>query len=277
MHGLGVDEILATIDGAGAVSYYLADHLGSVVQVTDPSQQVTLIRQYDPWGVQTTGGSTSGYAFTGREWDTETGLYYYRARYYDAAAGRFTSADPIGLLGGQNLYTYARGNPVNSGDPSGLWSPGTHDAIINSGLSGVIPSWDIVTVQQASRDFDDRTQGSAQAPMHHMTPEGGSRAKAEQDYNNFLATTMQQAVALEKANMHDAALQKLAEGMHAVMDSTAPDHTDFEEWDGKLLSPKHYTHYLDDALPTDHEIEMTGKLVLDYYNRFKLLAGCGKD
>ena len=51
--------------------------------------------------------------YTGREFDAESGLYYYRARYYDPAIGRFLSEDPIGFdEGGVNLYLYASNNPV---------------------------------------------------------------------------------------------------------------------------------------------------------------------
>lgn len=62
--------------------------------------------------------------YTAREYDSETGLYYYRARYYDAKAGRFISEDPIGLLGGINLYSYVKNNPVNMIDPRGLKGAG---------------------------------------------------------------------------------------------------------------------------------------------------------
>jgi RHS repeat-associated protein len=57
--------------------------------------------------------------FTGRELDSESGLYYYRARYYDPYLGRFISEDPIGFDGGINFYAYVDNNPLNATDPSG--------------------------------------------------------------------------------------------------------------------------------------------------------------
>jgi RHS repeat-associated protein len=102
------------------VSYYLADHLGSIVLTTSSSGSTTLTREYDSWGNLLQGSTASGYAFTGREWDPESGLYYYRARYYDPKAARFFSEDPIRWTGGFNFYGYVENNPINWRDPSGL-------------------------------------------------------------------------------------------------------------------------------------------------------------
>ncbi len=119
VEGLGVDEHLAVQDGA-AVTYYVTDHVGSVVQETSSAGAVTLARKYDPWGNLLSGASTAGWAYTGREWDPEAGLYYYRARYYDPGTGRFSSEDPIGANGGPNLYTYVSNAPMVMIDPNGL-------------------------------------------------------------------------------------------------------------------------------------------------------------
>ena len=82
----------------------------------------------------------SGYALTGREWDAETNLYYYRARYYDPSGGRFISEDPIRFQGGINLYAYANDNPVRFLDPWGLAPCDTMQyvsCIIQCGRAGV--------------------------------------------------------------------------------------------------------------------------------------------
>lgn len=73
-------------------------------------------------GVSVTSKQTfSPYTYTGREWDKETGLYYYRARYYDPMEGRFIQKDPIGFRGGDvNLFAYTSNNPINYTDPLGF-------------------------------------------------------------------------------------------------------------------------------------------------------------
>jgi RHS repeat-associated protein len=101
------------------VSYYLTDHLGSIAQVTNSSGAVTLTREYDLWGNLLLGSATSGYAYTGREWDAEAGIYYYRARYYDPKIGRFISEDTIGFEGGRNFFRYVHNSPIKFKDPTG--------------------------------------------------------------------------------------------------------------------------------------------------------------
>jgi len=77
---------------------------------------------YGPPANQTasTGSIVNPFTYTAREFDSETGLMYYRARYYDQSNGRFLSEDPIRFLGGKNYYLYAKNNPVLFSDPQGL-------------------------------------------------------------------------------------------------------------------------------------------------------------
>jgi RHS repeat-associated protein len=81
---------------------------------------------YDSFGNQTasSGSLTNYFRYTGREFDTETNLYYYRARYYDPTTGRFASQDPLGFIGGPNAYAYTVNDPILLIDPSGLYSWG---------------------------------------------------------------------------------------------------------------------------------------------------------
>ena len=126
-HGVGIDDPLARKNSADVVTYYLADHLGSIVEETNASGAVTLDREYDPWGVALQGASTSGHAFTGREWDAEADLSFYRARYYSAIAGQFISDDPLGENTGSNRARYVEDAPLSLRDPYGLCSSNDDD------------------------------------------------------------------------------------------------------------------------------------------------------
>ncbi|MGV1100658.1 RHS repeat-associated core domain-containing protein [Thiovibrio sp. JS02] len=122
VHGPGIDEPLA-MEQKGRAYFYHADGLGSIVSLTDAKGHVVQSYQYDSFGnMQHHGGEVKQpYAYTAREWDHETGLYFYRARYYDPQAGRFISKDPIGFAGGDvNVYRYVGNDPVNWVDPLGL-------------------------------------------------------------------------------------------------------------------------------------------------------------
>ena len=122
VHGPGIDEPLS-IDRNGEIYYYHADGLGSVVALTDAKQKIVESYTYTSFGELKRQGDRvkNTYTFTGREWDEETGLYYYRARYYDAKVGRFVSEDPIRVAGGDvNFYTYVKNRPTVLVDPLGL-------------------------------------------------------------------------------------------------------------------------------------------------------------
>jgi RHS repeat-associated protein len=117
--GPNADEHLA-MRGA-TTSYYEQDGLGSVTSLTNSTGSVTQTYAYDSFGNQTasSGSLTNFFRYTGREFDTETGLYYYRARYYDPMTGRFLSEDPIHFKAGVNFYSYVNNNSVLLSDPVG--------------------------------------------------------------------------------------------------------------------------------------------------------------
>jgi RHS repeat-associated protein len=117
----GIDEPFAELH-AMAASYYEQDFIGSVTSLSNGTGAIANTYTYDSFGKLTasTGTLTNPFQFTGREFDSETGIYFYRARYYDSAEGRFISEDPIRFDGGNDFYTYVHDNPVLFRDPTGL-------------------------------------------------------------------------------------------------------------------------------------------------------------
>jgi len=136
--GAGIDNLLSmTVYGATATNTYYAikDHQNTVIALVDASGSVVESYEYDAYGnildVKDASGNSianhqsaigNRYTFQGREIDWTTGLYYFRARWYNPETGRWLSKDPIGIAGGLNLYAFCGNNPVNFVDPMGLVS-----------------------------------------------------------------------------------------------------------------------------------------------------------
>jgi RHS repeat-associated protein len=122
LYGLNIDQVLAQDAPTGMV-WSLADRLGTVDLLTDASGNVVDRRTFDSFGRLLNESNPNvkfRYGYTGREEDKESGLDYYRARYYDPNVGRFISVDPIGFEAGDtNLYRYVGNNSTNATDPTG--------------------------------------------------------------------------------------------------------------------------------------------------------------
>jgi RHS repeat-associated protein len=109
-------------DSPTEVLWSLADRLGSVNALVDGNGTVVDTRSYDSFGNLLTPASNVNfrYGYTGRELDSETGLHFYRARYYDTFIGRFISTDPIGFSAGDtNLYRYVGNSATLYTDANG--------------------------------------------------------------------------------------------------------------------------------------------------------------
>jgi RHS repeat-associated protein len=119
--GPGIDRPLAE-SIAGAASYYEQDGLGSVTSLSSAAGALANTYAYDSYGRLTasTGNLANPFQFTGRDFDAETQLNFYRARYYDDSVGRFVSEDPSEFEGGTDFYAYVRNNPATWIDPLGL-------------------------------------------------------------------------------------------------------------------------------------------------------------
>ncbi len=118
--GLDIDEAIARYTN-GLARFYLADALNSTISLMDANEGIRTQIGFSAFGESSTTGeaTTNSNEYTGREND-RSGLYYYRARYYDPTLKRFISEDPIGLEAGPNLYSYVNGDPVSFSDPAGL-------------------------------------------------------------------------------------------------------------------------------------------------------------
>jgi RHS repeat-associated protein len=115
-----IDEPLAMLRSS-ATSYYQADGLGSVTSLSNGAGALPQTYSFDSFGKTTpTGSLVNPFQYTGREFDAETSLYFYRARYYDPFSGRFVSEDPARFPGGINFYTYVENDPVGLIDPFGF-------------------------------------------------------------------------------------------------------------------------------------------------------------
>ncbi|MDE2462842.1 MAG: RHS repeat-associated core domain-containing protein [Alphaproteobacteria bacterium] len=118
LSGRILDQHLAVVHSSGQVEYGLSDAVNSTTTTVDQTGRQLASFFYEPFGQTTTTGAYP-FQFTGRA-PVEDGLYYYRARFYAADAGRFISEDPSGFSGGVNSYSYADNNVPNWTDPRGL-------------------------------------------------------------------------------------------------------------------------------------------------------------
>ena len=118
-----VDQVLARYRVGTGVNWHLSDRLGTVHDIVDNSGNIVNHVEYDSFGniiMESNPENGDRYKFTGREYDSESETYYYRARNYDPSTGRFTSIDPVGFYAGDsNLYRYVSNSPGNGRDPSG--------------------------------------------------------------------------------------------------------------------------------------------------------------
>jgi RHS repeat-associated protein len=120
--GPGTDEPICMSDVvSGKMYYFHFDGIGSVIALSDSNGTLVEQYSYDSFGKPNTTSTVGNrFMFTGREYDPEIGLYYYRARYYKPEIGRFLQTDPVGYADSMNPYLYCGNNSINWADPYGL-------------------------------------------------------------------------------------------------------------------------------------------------------------
>ncbi len=128
VYGAGIDDRIAMLDAGcagGGRCFYLTNWQGSATTLVNQDGTLNAVYHYGPYGEGTNWTPSDAltgnpFRFTGRRVDPETGLYYYRARYYSPRTGRFLQTDPVGTKDDLSLYAYVRNDPLNRADPSGL-------------------------------------------------------------------------------------------------------------------------------------------------------------
>ncbi|HUT14251.1 MAG TPA: RHS repeat-associated core domain-containing protein, partial [Thermoguttaceae bacterium] len=231
--------------------FYLADanfNVTAIVAESSRGEEDWAVREryvYTPYGAATildadfapVPGNTSAHAtttlYTGRRLDAETGLMYYRARYYHAQLGRFINRDPIAA--DHNLYRYVHANPVTRTDSLGLWDQDVHfymtyyiaralcldldETVANTNQSAA----SLIAWMCAYVDVDAKTR-----PVVDMTP-AGARQNARYHFPHLEGKTVRPGTIYVGAEVYDAALKgdlaSLGVQMHIFQDSWA--HQDY--------------------------------------------------
>ncbi len=211
------DNIGQVRDNGGSIShyYYLKDHLGDIKMVLNSSGGVDSYNDYYPYGEQMpnrngTGSSDGRYKFTSKERDTETGLDYLTARYYDSWRGGFLSPDSMAsdsTLAPWSPYQYSFDNPLRFEDPTGRW-----------------PDWATLGAQIGSW-LTSKFSGIQNDLVNQMQPSNGSsinsaQAQAESDYKNS-DLNMPTAKQMSKLKLDAVSNFTYAEGMGSVAGVTA--------------------------------------------------------
>jgi RHS repeat-associated protein len=249
---------------------YAHDQNKNICEIFGPSGYIRTTYAYTPFGQVTAAGDvTQPIQWSSEYYDAELSLVYYNYRHYNPQDGRWPSRDPIGEVGGENLYGFAGNDGVDTVDFLGLWETDAHNAIIVDWLRGITALYHgkgmmdckccTINVLQILMDASAKSDGffpngiprpigfiheqSASSDAHHaMKKPRQSEGSAKSDYENFLNSKLGDAKNLgngaqglngeAKCDALVQALQALGGAFHALSDSYSPKHRGFQEWAG---------------------------------------------
>ena len=195
--------------------------------------------------------------FPGQYFDRETNLHYNYFRDYDPGTGRYIEADPIGLDGGLNLYLYANAAPTMYTDPLGLFTSRGHNTITTDAIAIAGSPCPNLSAEAAMADWLPGAQNPQNSHWHAMrdgTNPDSTVESARGDFNNFL-----------NAQWKSCSCEGLARALHAIQDSYARGHANFQPWGGGLPSPSHVYH---DGYPSRNERARAVKASVDLIRRY---------
>lgn len=185
----------------------------------------------DPWGALLAGDSTNGYSFTGREFDLETGLHFFRSRYADTVRGRFLSEDSAGFSADTNWYRYVASRPTAWTDPFG------HDVVVSfyrGGPTNPFGHVGIAVNQTVTKGFYPRDGGSPWAPVSGTPGELRTDDPSKHLDSFVIPTTAAQDKAVQ------AALDKVARdpGNYSLFNQNCAKTVQDVLTEGGILLPK---------------------------------------
>ena len=251
-----------------ATYFYASDHLGSSSVLTNNAGSYHERIEYLPYGETwvedkaTSDSYTTPYKFTGKELDTETGLYYFGARYYDARVSRWISADPAldeyipynntklkDLIAGGiynpiniNLYTYAWNNPIKLQDYDGRFTKGKHEDITQETLKDFGFSKEAIEeVNKGNTDVDGDAYNEKTQYLHSMRgkkqiEENGKKKKvdetkeeAQKKAKDWIEKNINEAVESAIKGDYKDALYKFGQASHTAQDEIVHNWCTLEE------------------------------------------------
>ena len=167
--------------------YQHGNQLDSSLLELDEKAQIMTYEEYFPFGstsYQATRSQTEAkkrYRYTGKERDSESGLYYHGARYYAPWLARWISADPGGLVDGPNLYQYAENNPIVHSDSTGRETGGKPPAPEGK----LMGSWDY-----GKKIPEDVKKAFHNVQREHPNPVQLRKAQTLGEYNRQLSARL---------------------------------------------------------------------------------------
>ena len=190
---------------------------------------------YDEYGNLSSSAAATGeaYRYTGRYFDAETGLYYYRTRYYASQLGRFMQMDSVRYQDDVNAYLYVHDDPVNFIDHNGKWPTAIHEAIIDQAFPGLSEN-QRATLKSASAGMDHCVlcQSKGWSYRHAMRAPDQSSGEAKRQTQDWVKTEEHNAQEnqggqpKDAAAINDSSLAAFGDAVHTVADSTSPAHVD---------------------------------------------------
>jgi RHS repeat-associated protein len=233
---------------------------GGLQVTTDPTQAYTTDTATATMLAVGPSPISFNFRFPGQYFDDESKLSYNYFRSYQASQGRYTQADPIGLSGGLNRFSYAESNAMSNIDPQGLFVPANHNGITAAALRiAGSPCPDLPSFV-ALADFLPGGQEPQNAHWHAMSngKTGESPAQSNGRYQQYV-----------NDQMGSCSCAGLARALHAIQDSFSPAHAGFQPWSGGRFTPPSPVHVYKDSYPSKQTWQQAVNASVSAIRRYK--------